>query len=434
MSGWWRWPVLFVVGGMVLLRACRPATALSVQDLHDQLTGGCWACDTLEQVGGIGQDIAQQLFGNVADGLSSLLGLLVGIWLLWQAGRMLLPFGPASASARFGNQIARKLLGFAVVLAVLQNGQAVWDFVFTPILSIGTGFASLLLSQELSSACPVVSPAGAVQDTKIALAGMRCSLSAIQDLFTRGVLTGAALVSGASWHSWLDLLKFWSWQGRLLQLISGVLLALVYAFGFLLFPVFFIDAILRVAIIAVLAPVMVAAGLLSSVRHIAQKALWGLARSSLTMVFAAIAAGIATATLTHIFGGLVTSDGTPIVDGAALIAGLQAGTIKLTIADRAYWAILAGGILAIFMVRGAASMAGDLVGEPAGESGGATSAAAALAGVATWLGGKLVYRVSRHAAVWSAKITSDASHRTRSALPAGDGATLAAKVSGRAKI
>jgi hypothetical protein len=177
----------------------------------------------------------------------------------------------------------------------------------------------------------------------------------------------------------MDLIKIWTWPGQILQILSGMLLALVYAFGFMMYPAFFADAILRGVIIAVMAPLAAAASTLAATRRIALKALWGLAQAALTMVFASVAAGLASQSVNAVYATLTSADGTALSDWPTLIGALEAGTVHLSIVDQAYWAILALGVITIFMIRGAARMAAALTDLPPDEFSGATAGIATLA-------------------------------------------------------
>ncbi len=431
---------------LVAALAPRPAGALDVQDLYGRLADGCWACDMLQQAGAVGLDVAQRMFDAVAGQLAALLGLLMALWILVLAGRLFLPFGPDGAPARLWNQGARKILAFALILGFLQSSRFFWDDLFMPILSLGTGISVQLLSQASTQSCPVGPVGSGVAGAKAALESMRCPLSFLQDVFTRGMLTGVAMTQGAMWHSWVDFIKVWAWPGQLLQMLSGVLLLLVYAFGFVMFPLFFLDAVLRAAIIAVLAPLAAALCLFSPTRKMTGRALWGLAQSALTLIFASVAAGLAAQGVAHVYASMTTSDGRSAGDWPILIGELEAGTLKLSILNQSYWAILAIGVITIFMVRGAARMAASLTSAPAGNSTGATAGVAVLAAAGARLSvgaaqrvGRLLAGPARGSATGAARLAQMATRPVRPAIartmgrPVQKGVSSpAAKVSGHA--
>jgi len=370
---------------LVLMTVVVPAaSALEVQDLYGKLADGCWACDMLERTGAVGFDLAQQLFEGIAQQLSTVLGMLMAIWLLYFAGEIFLPFGFPGAPTHLWNQGARKLAVFAAILGFLHSGALFWDYLFMPMFSLGIGLSAQLLSVSSQQSCSVNGLGTGIDGAKAALESMRCPLSLIQDVFTRGMLTGVAMTQGASWQSWVDFVKIWTWPAHFLRMLSGALLALTYGFGFVMFPLFFIDTVLRGVIIAVLAPLVAVLSLFASTRRMLKRALWELAQSALTMVFASVAAGLATQSVVHFYASLRAADGRPLSDWPALIGALEAGNLKLSFVDQSYWAILAIGLIAIFMVRSAARMAEALTGASAGNFSGATAGVAAMAATGLW--------------------------------------------------
>jgi hypothetical protein len=325
--------------------------------------------------------MAQQLFGVLSLQLAALIGMLMAIWLLFLAGRIFLPFGSEGNPALLWNQGVRKLFAFAVILGFLQSSQFFWDYLFMPIFSLGIGLSVQLLSQSSNLSCSVGPMGTGVAGAKAVLSSMGCPLTAIQDVYVRGLLTGVAMIFGVSWHHWMDFVKIWTWPGQFLQMLSGVVLCLVYAFGFVMFPLFFVDATLRAAILAILSPLAAALHLFSPTRPLTEQALWGLVQAALTMVFASVAAGLATQSVLFVYSSMTTSDGSRMTDWATLIGSLEAGDLKLSIFDQSYWSILAVGIVSIFMIRGAARMAAVLTGGSSGQFSGATAGLAVLTAV-----------------------------------------------------
>jgi hypothetical protein len=396
---------------LLVMTTVRTACALEIQDLYGKLAGGCWACDMLGQAGGIGLDMAQQLFDTIAQQLVALLGMLMAINLLVQAGRIFLPFGMDGPPSRQWNHAVRQLVAFAVVLAFLQSAELFWNYLFMPIFSLGTSLSARLLSQSSLQSCSVNGIGSGISGAKAALDGMNCPLSLIQDVFTRGMLTGVAMTLGASWHSWMDVIKVWSWPGQLLQMLSGVVLALVYAFGFIMFPLFFLDTVLRAAIVAVFAPLAAAMALFSPTRRVTVRALWDLARSALTLVFASVAAGLTTRTIVTVYASLKGGDDGRFSDWPSLIGALESGTLQLSMVDQSYWIILAVGFIAIFLVRGAARMAAVLTEGAGSGPGGAAFAAAAMVALGTRLTAAATRRsVSGRQGVG---VSNHAKHRSR---------------------
>jgi hypothetical protein len=368
-----------------MMTATRTAFAQEAQNLYGKLAGDCWACDILSQAGAVGLDVAQQTFDAIARQLAAVLGMLMAIWLALLAGRFFLPFGTDQSPPQLWNRAVRQVVAFAGVLAFLQSSDFFWDYLFMPIFSSGIGLSMRLLSQASQMTCSVNVVGTGVAGAKAALESVRCPLSSVQDVFTKGMLTGVAMTMGSGEQSWLNFIKIWNWPGQYLQMFSGVLLALIYAFGFLMFPLFFLDTVLRGAIIAIFSPLATVLAPFSGTRPLTVKAVWGLALSAITMIFTSVAAGLAMQCIAQSFATLNTSDGSSLSDWSTLIGALESGSLKLSIVDQSFWMLLSTGFIAIYMVRGAARMAAALTGSPASAFSGATDGLASMVAAGTRL-------------------------------------------------
>jgi hypothetical protein len=358
-----------------------------VEDLHQRLKGGCWSCEVLGRVADQGFRLARGSFGALSHDLSVLLGLSMALWILvWAVGLM----APVTG-ARLGNQGAVRLASFALVAALLDRWSFFWEYGVVPVIGGTAWLAAIMLGTGLGVACPAVG--GGSDGIAGAIGQLTCPLAGIQDVFSRGMLTGLAMISGAGWHGWIDLLKIWSWPGRLLQVGAGVCLATVYAAGFLLFPLFLADALLGLAIIAVLAPPLLVAALFAPVRRLAVRAVAVAARSSLSVGLAALTTGLAATMVGRALAAL-GGDGAGKADWPALIQGLEQGSLKLSLVDGAFWAVLGVGILAIVMIRSARAMAASLIDGASGLNGAALEGGALLGGAAAAATGWLITRIS----------------------------------------
>ncbi len=416
------------VGGLAML-APLPASAQMVQALSDTLVATCWACDTLDQITGTGVALGRQLFDLLAGEMRALVGLVMALWLLLFAGRAFLPFGPAAAAAALWNKGAKQLLRFALVLAALQGSDAFWDDLFVPVLSAGATLAARLIAMA-GGAC--AAPSAGLDAATAVLQAMTCPLAGAQTQFSKGMVIGLAIVLGGGWHSLAEVLKVWQWPGQLVQILSGLALVAVYGFGFLVFPLLFLDTLLRAIIIAVVAPLALAGSLFRPTATITRKALWNLAQAAFTMIFAAIAVGIGTALLAVSYGRIATDDGTSLADWPKLIEALESGNAKVGLFDQSYWMLLGVGVVLIFMLRQAGRMAAAFTGASAGDFSGAGSAIASMAGSAAWGVGAVAERAA--GAVPVASLVTAVARRGGSDKPSGSAGgarpPLAAAVAG----
>lgn len=418
--------LIFLAASLLLIR---PAAAGTVMDWASSMLTGCWSCDALGEIVSIGLEFAGNAFVGLATEISTLLAILMAIWLLLLAGRTFLPFGPGGGVGRLWNQGATKLLQFAVVLAMLQSGGAFWDYVFLPVMSAGMEFSKTVVTLsdhfELTYGTSESGPAGTQNPTAAycaspasdangvsgAIAVMRqmnCPLATIQSQFAKGMLIGVAQLIGAPRQD--------GFGAETMALISGLVINLVYFFGMLMFPLFLIDVLMRLTIVTTIAPLALAASLFGPTRKIFEKLIWQIVHAALTLVFLSIVGGIGKATLAYIFANL-SLDGIPA--GARnwndLISMLEqqknasGALFKIDMTCMSFYQLVGTGVILIYMLRQASRMAGEFSGSGGSDFSGAMAGVASMAGAVGYATGRMV----------------------RSATPTGQGGgSLPARVSG----
>ena len=304
---------------MPMLAAADTAPS-STDQLVSSLFSGCWSCGLLNTLGAIGLDFADKVYGNLASGMTILVGLGLALWLLQFAARLLLPFGPPPASGHW-NAGAVKLFKCAVVLAFLAASGPFWDYIFTPILSVGLGIASQLTAQtndyepDLGGTtsgvpggtsgttgtvdycqgpipAPNISLSAAVQPALTAFEQIDCPLSRMQSEYGKGILIGVAVMGQIGCgKSILPILL--GERSPLGYFLAGLVLIIAYGWGFLVFPLLLIDSLARVILVAALSPLAVASILFKSTARIAERSVWSLVHCGFTLMFGAAVAGLA---------------------------------------------------------------------------------------------------------------------------------------------
>jgi len=379
------------------------------------MMSGCWSCDTLGQLIKVGLGFAEQAFIALAAETTNLLGLLMAIWILFFAAQMFLPFGMDGNPGGLWNKGAKKLLQFAVVLTFLQGSQAFWGYIFIPVMSSGMAFSKTIITLsdafEVTNGASETGPTGSVGldschesvssaadnvDGAIAIMNqMRCPLATIQSQFGKGMLIGVAQIVGS--------IK----QGHVLTSIcsvfGGLFLIGVYFAGLLMFPIFLIDVLMRVTIVATIAPIALAASLFEPTKSFAHKALWQVVHAALTLIFISIVGGIGKATLAYVFSNLKL-DGVAAGarDWSSLIQMLEdqktgaGGDFYIDLTTMAFYQLLGVGVILIFMLRQANKMAGNFSGAGGGDFSGALAGVASAVGGAGYLGGVATSRLAGH--------------------------------------
>lgn len=350
-----------------------PALAWDLSTIAQSLSADCWICDGVTVIGDIGLTSADAVFSAVSSGALQVAAILFALWGLALAASAFLPF---RADPTLWNRGATRLLGFALLFSFLGEARMFWDYLFSPLIGLGMALTLGLQVASLSPDCGMPVLADGLAGAQAVLHAARCPLRAAQDLFVRGIVSGLAMVLGAGFSGWLDFMAVWSWPAHLIQALAGVGLSLVYLFGLVLFPFFFIDTVLRAVIVAMMAPLAALFWPFQSGRRVVGRAVEGLWLAALTLVFTAVASGLAAALIRKAFLHLDDGGG----DWASLLSRLESGDLRLNIADQTYWMLLATGIVGIFMIRGARRMAASFGHASVSDFSGATSAVAVMAG------------------------------------------------------
>lgn len=400
-----RWAIrVWLAGGLFQPALAAADGQTASQGWRDQLLQGCWACDTLNQVSDIGLKVANQAFAALSAELTMLTGLLMGLWVLFFAARLFMPFGPEGEVAGLWNKAAKKLFLFAVVLGFLQNSQAFWDYLFTPLMSAGFGIAGKVIlisdpfeaqfgkTQTLPGAdayCSGAASDSGLQGAQSVMHQMDCPLAKLQSQFGKGMLIGEAICRGGGTTKVFDSILI----GIVIKVASGIFLMGIYFLGFILYPLLFIDVAMRTTVIAVVSPLMIAACLFVPTRGFAVKAVWHLVQSALTLVFAAAVGGIAKAILAYSFSSLVTRNGQSLTDWDSLIGAIEAPAsgVDIDLTQSSYYQLVGVAVLLLYMLRRARFMASEFTSVDGSDfSGAQTGAAASVVGKVAHLGGNAV--------------------------------------------
>jgi len=380
------------------------------------LLNGCWTCGAFNTIGAIGLGFADAVFSQLADGMTILIGLFMALWVLFFAAKLFLPFGPPGSN--HWNMGATKLLKLIFVLAFLQTSGPFWEYIFTPILSAGLGLASQLATAadgyEQTFGKSGDAPAGAVDyckspgaDTQIpnlsdaakqgltALEQMDCPLSKMQSQFSKGILIGVAVIGQMGCQkSWLPHIL--PTEGAIASLVSGVILIGVFLFGFLTFPFLIIDVLARVILVAATSPLAIASILFKPTARIAERAMWSLLQAGMTLMFGAAIAGIGKALIAYILSQMSKNGGPALTNWQDLQNTLEnscSQNFNVDLSSANFYMLVGTGMVTVFMMRRASSLAGELTGITG--STGAQAGFAALAGAAgnaVSQGAQLAYR------------------------------------------
>jgi len=388
-------------------------SSTNTQNLSNNLFQGCWTCGAFNTIGAIGLSFADQAFTTLSSSMFDLISFCMVMWLLYFAAKLFLPFGPPGSS--HWNVGAVKMLKLMIVMAFLQSGSAFWDYVFTPILSSGLGIAASLATTADKSYqatygkdetipqssgtsvdyCSNSPPAGgqtAGPNTGAALTAleqMDCPLQQIQAQYAKGILIGVSVMGQAACtKSFLSF--FLPTENAIADLLAGLILVLMFGFGYLVFPFLLLDVLMRVVLVAITSPLAIASILFKSTEKIASRSAWSLVQCGLTLMFGAAIAGIGKSLMAYILGQMGTlANGTALNNWSNLTTALEqscSSNFQVDFTHGSFYMLCGTAMLMIFMMRRASSLAAELTGVAG--SVGATAAAGAMAGAAANLVGK----------------------------------------------
>jgi len=383
----------------------------ATSQLAAALFQGCWACGAFNTLGAIGLGFADSAFTQLASGMTILIGLFMALWILYFAAKLFLPFGAPGSS--HWNMGATKLLQLIFVLAFLQTSGPFWNYIFTPILSTGLGLASQLATAadkyETNYGAPSGVPGGfdycaagatppdtgvsglsdAAKQGLTALEQMDCPISRMQSEFGKGIIIGVTVINqmGCDQKGALDFIPT---ANDIAYLVSGISLIGVFLFGFLVFPFLLIDVLARVTLVAAISPVAIAATLFKPTHRIAERSVWSLLQAGITLMFGAAIAGIGKALIAYIFNQMATGTGVSLKDWNGVKATLEnacSNGFHVNVFTGSFYMLVGTGVITIFMMRRANSLAAELTGVSGGT--GAQAGLAAVAGAAGWAAEKM---------------------------------------------
>ena len=355
---------------------------LSTEAVYQSMKN-CWACPLFEGVMQVSEKLGKAMSGpdgspsRFAAGVSRILAIALALYVLIEVGKLLLPFGPVEKAKDVGGQLWLKLLIGLVCILMIRNYSVYWDYIYKPITNgaIRTSTAMLKAGMEVTGgkSGDYAQGLNAIPDfdPNQPETGMSAQIGALQQNLGIGVVIGWASLQ-ALFGNGME-----SAFGNILPAIGGIIIALVYALAILIFPIYMIDAVIRWAIINIMAPFFIACFVFKLTRPTAERAFRGIVHSALTLVFLSLIVAFSGVMMHTIVQGAIAnglagggSGGggggagggaslCTLIQGASKGAGMGALTSPIT---PGFWMLLALGLLIIRTVGTASKYAADFVG------------------------------------------------------------------------
>jgi hypothetical protein len=406
----------------------------------------CWLCPLFEVVFETSVEYANAMFKELAPALRKILALALAVWLLLEAIKLLLPFGPADGAKKIGNAVVSRLGLTLLVLTTLSNMNVVWDYGYGPVMSFLMDYGSGIQKQVqdrispnlMGSAtdCPstiagqraLQGKTGSINDNpSVVSKAMSCQLDRIQK--SLGVLpmlgfqafkSSATVFTGETQAQFGLVADFavltqnqaWYVLMNLDVIIGSILVMLAFGLLLILLPIYMIDAVIQLGIVMMISPFLVASAIYPKTRRAFEKGVRTVAQSMMTLlilgVVVAFVIAMTDSMLTNVVKAVPGLDKVGNVYNASeLIKQVDSNDGKKAIQDLIritkpyFWVLMAVAVLGIQMLGKAASVSGYLIGgggmRPTGlsnQAGGLAKAGAMMVGqkAASTAGGMVIHQ------------------------------------------
>lgn len=216
----------------------------------------CWACKVFNEFG-------KQIFssGKAADAAGKTLIPVVSgfasVFALFYLGSGFIA-GDASDLPQRWTVFWRLMVSVAFGTAVLSAGafSFVWDYVYDPLFSIGTGVAGVFASDAVQTSCdPGAIKVGGFASADATLEAMYKVVCGGHNISIQGIATGLAL--GTHVDGVVNTLFYG---------ISGLVIVFMYLWIMISFPLRFIDVLIRLGIVGMITPLLVIAAVFKPTR------------------------------------------------------------------------------------------------------------------------------------------------------------------------
>jgi hypothetical protein len=297
----------------------------------------CWSCDLIKGVVTVSAKLGFPAFQIFSTGLITLIGLVTGIMLLWNAGKLLMPFAPLEGGRKVLNNVV-VMTGMALfTIGALQSLNFVWKYIYTPTLSASLNLSDAVMAaggNNTSAGCASGSFTSNTMEGQSKELGERlsCRVRGISQQINNGMRIGWAML--ASINSSPDYLMSNAGLNpasaakkifmRLVLGISGITLIILFLYASSAFLFAIVDVIIRWSFIFVLSPLMVAAFTFRETRSFATFGFRGLAEAMLTLTLMSIVATISSLLITELGTDPSDASGTA-PDIEKFIMGVQQG-------------------------------------------------------------------------------------------------------------
>ena len=284
----------------------------------------CWSCKLVQAITRVADELGNQTFTLLRQSLIGLLSAMLGIYLVYNAVRVLTPFGPVSSIAGVFSQITLLTGTVLLIIALLGGMSFYWNFIYRPVLTGSMNASMAILNSANALPAKQCNYSGLTEkdvSTSLALAGqITCITRAINDTIATGIRVGWGMIVGSGEQQKKESFSL----GNPLTYVNGLKILLLWVSGFILIGVFIyatlaflwvvLDVVYRWTFVSILSPLAIAAFAFPETRKFSTFATRGLMESFIALILSSIVAALT-------FKLIEKTGFDPRTTGSTLIAG-----------------------------------------------------------------------------------------------------------------
>ena len=243
----------------------------------------CWGCKLFEYGANVSVEMSERGAEEFADPAKRSVATFMGLWLMWQL-YLMLSVTHAVSPAQSIETIVQRLVVMMVVLFLLDGGYTTW--IIEPMYGImGDFMGTVATIIGGDGQCTTGSTAGASAAVTGYMRegyGLICNM---QKSLGGGMAIGGFLFATAEFG---PIAGF-----EVTQFFAGLIIFVVFAFMTVILPFRFFDAIVRIAVVATIMPLVILSFLFKPTRGVVKQAVTSVLTAMLAFGFTAIAIAIA---------------------------------------------------------------------------------------------------------------------------------------------
>lgn len=257
----------------------------TVGELQAEYAKTCFYCAITGRIFASAMLLGERVFAVMAPGVAQFLMAMLGLWILWQAGKLFFPFMPFDRGSVTGNTVLTRILfGIAASAILLMPGgyKIYWNYLYMPIVDGAVSMSNALLKEgapkgsllaEVSNVnqCKPTQVQGLTADQARIKDALECQVYNLQKAFTYGLALGVYLFQSGA-------------------LVTGALLVIAYVAAPFAFILIILAALLHWTFLSVLSPVLLGAAVFPKTRTYTISAIKQMIGSGVWLISASIVA------------------------------------------------------------------------------------------------------------------------------------------------